>query len=101
MLADHAARVFASGAGLGPEARRACGDADRKLGLVGDILAHEIGERNFGGWDEPTLPFHGLRIVAAHRYYINFRIPLNVGTRPYNYGFSRFHSRVVFTPIKQ
>ena len=45
MLADHAARVFAGGAGLGAEARRAGGDADGKLRLVGDVLAHEIGER--------------------------------------------------------
>ena len=54
MLADHAARVFAGGAGLGAEARRAGGDADGELRLVGDLLAHEIGERNFGGGDEPT-----------------------------------------------
>ena len=53
MLADHAAGVFAGGAGLGAEARRAGGDAYGKLRLVGDVLAHEIGQRNFGGGNEP------------------------------------------------
>ena len=63
MLADHAARVFAGGACLGAEARRAGGDADGKLGLVGDVLAHEIGERDFGGGDEPEL----VRLSLQHR----------------------------------
>ena len=53
MLADHAARVFSGGACLGAEARRTSGDTDGKLGLVGDVLTHEIGERDFGGRDEP------------------------------------------------
>ena len=55
MLADHAARVLAGSASLGAEARRAGGDADRQLRLVGDVLTHEIGQRNFGGGDEPEL----------------------------------------------
>ena len=55
MLADHAARVFAGGAGLGAEARRPGGDAHGKLRLVDDVLAHEIGERHFGGGDEPEM----------------------------------------------
>ena len=53
MLADHAARVFAGRASLGAEARRAGGDAHGQLRFVGDVLAHEIGERDFGGGDEP------------------------------------------------
>ena len=55
MLADHAARVLARGAGLGAEARRPGGDAHRQLRLVDDLLAHEIGERHFGGGDEPEI----------------------------------------------
>ena len=55
MLADHAARVLARGAGLGAEARRPGGDAHRQLRLVDDVLAHEIGERHFGGGDEPEI----------------------------------------------
>ena len=53
MLADHAARVLAGGAGLGAEARRPGGYSHGQLGLVDDVLAHEIGERHFGGGDEP------------------------------------------------
>ncbi len=61
MLADHAARVFARSACLGAEAWSACSDADGKLRLVGDVLAHEIGERHFGGGDEPaSLELHVL-----------------------------------------
>ena len=55
MLADHPARVLAGSASLGAEAWRAGGDADRQLRLVGDVLTHEIGQRNFGGGDEPEL----------------------------------------------
>ena len=55
MLADHAARVLARRAGLGAEARRPGGYAHRQLRLVDDLLAHEIGQRHFGGGDEPLV----------------------------------------------
>ena len=51
MLADHAARVASGGAGLGAEARRERGEAQRQLLLGEDLLAHEIGERHLGGRD--------------------------------------------------
>ena len=54
MHADHAARVFAGRPGFGAEARRAGGEADGQLRLVEDLLADEIGERDFGGGDEPV-----------------------------------------------
>ena len=53
MLPDHAARVFAGGAGLGAEARRAGGEPHRQLRFVDDGFADEIGQRHFGGGDEP------------------------------------------------
>ncbi len=36
VLPDHAARILAGGAGLGAEARRQRGEAQRQLGLVDD-----------------------------------------------------------------
>ena len=53
VLADHAAGVLAGGARLGAEARRAGGEPHRQLHFVDDRLAHQIGERHFGGGDEP------------------------------------------------
>ena len=64
MLADHAARVLARRTRFGAEARRERGDADRQLGLVGDLLAHEIGERHFGGGNEPE----GIPILESNIY---------------------------------
>jgi len=52
VLADHAARVLAGGAGFGAEARRAGGEAQRQLGFVEDRLADEVCQRDFGGGDE-------------------------------------------------
>ena len=53
VLADHAARVAAGGARFGAEARRAGGKPHRQFFLVEDGLAHEVGQRDFGGGDEP------------------------------------------------
>ncbi len=53
MLADHAARVFARRTGLGAKAWRAGGEAERQFLFVEDCFADEIGERHFGGGDEP------------------------------------------------
>ena len=53
MLADHAACVFASRARLGAEARRAGGDTEGEFFFVEDFFAHEIGEGDFGGRNEP------------------------------------------------
>jgi hypothetical protein len=53
VLADHAAGILARRPGLGPEARGMRGDADGQRILLGDGLAHQIGQRHFGGGDEP------------------------------------------------
>ena len=55
VLADHAAGVFAGGARFGAEARRAGGEPHRQLGFVDDGFADEIGQRNFGGGNEPEM----------------------------------------------
>ncbi len=55
MLADHAARVLAGRARLGAEARRAGGQTHRQCGFLDDGFTHEIGERHFGGRDEPEI----------------------------------------------
>ncbi len=55
MLADHAARVSARRTGLGAEARGVGGEAQRQRVLGEDLFAHEIGERDFGRWDEPKI----------------------------------------------
>ena len=62
VLADHAAGVAAGRARLGAEARRAGGDAHRQLLFVEDELADEIGQRHFGGGDEPEI---GRRIAGC------------------------------------
>ena len=54
MLADHAARVLACRSRFGAEAGRIGGHADRKLLFVEHLLAHQIGERGFGGRDQPV-----------------------------------------------
>ena len=66
MLADHAARVLAGRAGLGAEARRPGGYAHGQLRLVDDLLAHEIGQRDFGGGDEPEVRLIGPTRVQAN-----------------------------------
>src|ERR1700752_1731593 len=53
MLAQHAARGLAGRAGLRAEAWCVGGDAHRELGLVHDGFADEVGQRDFGGGDEP------------------------------------------------
>ena len=53
VLADHAARVAPRRSRLGAEADGAGGEAQRQSLLVDDALAHEIGQRHFGGRDEP------------------------------------------------
>ena len=54
VLADHAARVAPGRAGLGAEARGQRGEAQRQLVLGEDLLAHEVGQRDFGGRDQPV-----------------------------------------------
>ena len=68
MLADHAAGVLAGGARFGAEARRQRGQPHRQRVFVEDGLAHEIGQRDFGGGDEPELVLWnsiGFAIIAC------------------------------------
>src|SRR5690606_3790365 len=53
VLADEAARVLARRARFGAEAGGERRHADRELRLVDDLLAHRIGQADFGGGDEP------------------------------------------------
>ena len=55
VLADHAARVLARRARLRAKRQGPGGEAQRQGFFVDDALAHEIGQRNFGGGDEPEL----------------------------------------------
>ena len=55
VLPQHAARVLAGSARLGAEARRERGDAQGELVLGRDGFADEVGERDFGGGDEPVV----------------------------------------------
>ena len=54
MLADHPAGILSRRARFGAEARRAGGHPQRQPVFIDDGLAHEIGERHFGGGDEPS-----------------------------------------------
>src|SRR5271156_2965810 len=52
MLADHAGGVAPRRPRLGSERQSSGGEAQRQGLLVEDALAHEIGQRNFGGGDQ-------------------------------------------------
>ncbi len=67
VLADHAARVAPGGAGLGAKAIGAGGEAQRELRFVENEPAGEIGERHFGGRDEPIVCCVFVRGRAAGR----------------------------------
>jgi hypothetical protein len=64
MLPDHAARILARSAGLGTEAGCAGGVPQRQRGLVKDGFADEIGERNFGSWDEPERNLYIYKLIG-------------------------------------
>ena len=53
VLPDHAAGISPGGAGFGTEARRAGGEPHRQFRFVDDGFADEVGQRHFGGGDEP------------------------------------------------
>src|SRR3546814_13211646 len=52
VLADHAARIAAVGAGLGAEIQGMRGHAQRQPGGVDDIVEHDVGQRDFRGREE-------------------------------------------------
>ena len=54
VLPDHAAGIAASRAGFRAKARRQRGQPHRQLLLVDDGFADEVGERDFGGGNEPV-----------------------------------------------
>ena len=55
VLPDHAASILARRPRLGTEARRAGREPHRQLRFVDDRLADEIGQRHFGGGDQPEI----------------------------------------------
>ena len=61
VLADHAARVLAVAAGFGAEARRVRGHAHRQRVGIEDLVAHDVGQRDFGGRNQVALRLADLR----------------------------------------
>src|SRR5207302_5887624 len=61
MHAQQATRILAGGARFAPEARRVGGVAERQLGGVEDLVAMQVGERDFGRGDEKQIV--GRRLV--------------------------------------
>ena len=55
VLADHAADVFAVGAGFAAEAGSVGAEGDGELGLVDGLVAEEVGDGDLGGGDEPVI----------------------------------------------
>ena len=55
VLANDAARVFARRASLGAEAGRVGRERDGQARFVENLVAVEIGDGNFGGWDQPVV----------------------------------------------
>ncbi len=55
VLADHAADVFAVGAGFGAEAGGVGAVRDGELGFVEGLVAEEVGDGDLGGGDEPVV----------------------------------------------
>ena len=54
MLAQHAARIAPGTAGFRTETGRKRGQAQGQIGFAEDFLCGEIGQRHFGGWDQPS-----------------------------------------------
>ncbi len=77
VLADHAAGILARRAGFGAKARRERGEAQRQRVLVEDQFAHEIGQRHFGGGDEPEVLFERRPFKRSinQSLQINFSLP--------------------------
>ncbi len=65
MDADHAARVLAVAARLRAEAWRVRGEPERQRRGGDDLVAHEIGQRHFGGRDQ--IPASLVRCAALRR----------------------------------
>src|SRR2546430_308911 len=60
MHAQQTARILAGGPRFAPEARGVGGVAERQLGAVEDLVAMQVGERNFGRGDEEQIVGRGL-----------------------------------------
>src|SRR5207302_4500812 len=55
VLADHAANVFAVGAGFAAKAGSVGAEGDRQLGFFENLVAKEVGDGDLGGGDEPVV----------------------------------------------
>src|ERR1700738_40715 len=75
VLADHAAYVFAVGAGLGAEAGCVGAEGDGELGFIEGLVAEEVGDGDLGGRDEPVVAvlklagLVGAFVVAVERVF--------------------------------
>ena len=72
VLADHAARVLARRPRLGAKGQGPRREAQRQGLFVDDALAHEIGQRNLGGGDEPMGPGVLAELMCA---FLTTRVP--------------------------
>src|SRR3954471_24139422 len=104
MLADHAARVLAGRARFGTEAGRVGRDAPRQFGFVDDGFADEIGERDFGGGDEPAsqldkwtksphLPISNRRMIQKELF-ASFHEPLMENGRSWTFEINSYLTRI-------
>src|SRR5215472_17162410 len=67
MLADHAARVFPCSSSLRPETRRPGSVTPRQRTLVEDFSGDEIGQRHFGGRDQPMIVGRAEQFIGKFR----------------------------------
>ena len=98
VLADHPAHIAAATAGLGAEAHRMRGHPQRQALGIEDVVAHDVGQRHFGGRDQiaPALAeFGGEQVFlelrqlpgAAHRLgihqqrHVGFLVAVLVGVQ--------------------
>ena len=65
VLADHAARVLAVGAGLGAEAGRVRREPDRQRLGRHDLVAHQVRQRHFAGGDQVEVAAFRVRLLRA------------------------------------
>ena len=69
--ADHAAGVLARRARLGAETGRESGEAQRQFGFVENFVGDIVGQRHFGGGDEPTDTSSAVKCRSMLRQFAN------------------------------
>ena len=80
VLADHAARILARRRRLRAEAWRQRREAQRQFGFGENGFADEVGQRDFGGRDEPEMSVDGAFSMLAREALVDrsppFEMPL-------------------------